>query len=92
MFSRRNQGLKVEVRRGVLTISIGVDALAFAHENSAFAEEVPLVVMHKVQFAKDVVTELKREEEDGTTPVHRLLDRACKMAHEAGSEAVQEYE
>lgn len=36
-------------------------------------------------FARDVVRELNREEEDGTTPIHLLFDKAMAEAIEQGS-------
>ena len=35
-----------------------------------------------------MLRELQREEEDGTTPVHRLLDRVGVAALEQGSEGI----
>lgn len=94
------QPLEVTVSNKVLRISIGVDILASAFDFSEFAkqfssdlgEEVQLFkVEDPVAFAKDVKNELEREEEDGTTPVHKLLDAACEAAVENGSEAVLEH-
>ncbi|WP_299663900.1 hypothetical protein [uncultured Ruegeria sp.] len=39
------------------------------------------------QLAPDLVKELNREEEDGTTLIHRALDSAVVAASENGSEA-----
>lgn len=43
-------------------------------------------------FARDVVSELNREEEDGTTPVHRMFDAVLTEAVEQGAEGVEETE
>lgn len=40
------------------------------------------------QFARDVVNELNREEEDGTTPIHEAFDKAMLGAVENGSEGL----
>lgn len=41
-------------------------------------------------FAKEVVYELNREDEIGTTPIHTLLDRAMYAAIDQGSEGFRE--
>jgi hypothetical protein len=40
-------------------------------------------------FARDLVAELNREEEDGTTPVHRMFDAVIQGAIENGAEGVE---
>jgi hypothetical protein len=40
-------------------------------------------------FAQDVIRALNREEEDGTTPVHELLDKALASAIDDGSTACE---
>ena len=40
-------------------------------------------------FACEVVRELEREEEDGTTPVHSLLDDVCMKAIDNGADGVE---
>lgn len=42
-------------------------------------------------FAKELCGELNREEEDGTTPIHRLFDRAIDKAAENGAEGIEEH-
>lgn len=49
-------------------------------------------VTHKAAFADAVVEALGREEDDGTTPLHRLFDNAMLAAIEDGCEGVEEYE
>lgn len=43
-------------------------------------------------FAKDFVAELNREEEDGTTPIHAMFDRAFDEAVENGADGIEEIE
>lgn len=43
-------------------------------------------------FAADVLAELEREDEEGTTTVHELFDQAMCAAVENGSEGVEESE
>ena len=71
-----------------MRILIGVDALAWAAEHSdayCDGDKLILKVLDGAGFAKDVFRELDREEEDGTTAVHRLLDKAISAAVDNGS-------
>lgn len=43
-------------------------------------------------FVKEIIRELERENEQGATPLHFLLDNAALAAIEAGSEAVELHE
>lgn len=102
--SNADELLKVEVVDGRLVISIGVDALAFACDhcefNNPFVEaedehdESDFKQLYKVVdpevFAQEVVRALKREKEDGTTPVHELLDHAFADAIDDGAEGIEE--
>lgn len=87
--SGSGKDLKVRIEKGQLIISIGIDTLAFAFDNGEYAYEL-FKVSNIKGFAKDVLYELLREEEDGTTPVHRLLDEVCNEAAEQGSRYVRE--
>lgn len=95
--SPSKQELKVEVKGGRLVISIGIDTLAFAAENmdsnlsydDDWKPTKGFTVSNKKEFAEDVLRELEREEEDGTTPVHILLDSACEEAVNQGSLGVE---
>jgi hypothetical protein len=46
-------------------------------------------VIDATRFAKDIVNALNDEQEDGTTPVHVLLDTAFEKAIEDGSQGVE---
>jgi hypothetical protein len=90
--------LTVEVIGGRLLISIGVRTLAFAiaqrpgEEDEDWCDlcdcgEMPLIrITDPLKAAKEIVHELSREEEDGTTEVHKLLDKAAFDAWENGGE------
>ena len=86
----RDERLKVEISNGKLLIDIGLDTLAWAAEHSPDFEDEYYKSMLKISnidgFAKDVVRELESEQEDGTTSVHLLLDKAFKGAVDNGSE------
>lgn len=68
-------------------IRIGISTLAFSQHERAHRhyESAPLKVCDEMEFARDVAKELKSEEEDGTTPLHLLLDKACEEAENNGS-------
>lgn len=77
--------LSVEIIGERLVISIGVNVLAFAVVQGAGREEV-MVITDPFAAATGIMRELKREDEDGTTPIHTLLDKAAWDAWENGEE------
>jgi len=85
--------LKVEVIDNVLTISIGMDALACAFEHSEYnwdsLKEAPRnQITHHEKFIEDVKYELLEEDHDGTTLVHLMFDKAMENAVEQGTEGI----
>jgi hypothetical protein len=91
----KDKPLTVEIVDGELRISIGIGTLKFSTENSPdtrlnwFDEDLDDYVGYKVsdeeEFARDVKNALNAEEEDGTTPLHTVIDNACVTAIEEGS-------
>ena len=85
----KNRPLNAFVENGVLTIEIGVDALAFAclHEGSGmrFRHE-DYVITDNTGFAKDVVRSLLSEAEDGSSMLTALFDKAIEHAIDDGAE------
>jgi hypothetical protein len=79
-----------EIDGGQLVVKIGVNVLAFAalRKNGG-----PLVENERVtdsdQFAKDVLCELSKEEENGDTPLYKLIDQAIRDAAENGCIAIR---
>jgi len=70
----------------VIVIRVPVDALEQAmRENPRDDSYYDVKVTDAAEFAADVVRELNREEEDGTTPVHLLFDKALAAAVDNGS-------
>lgn len=91
--------LSVQVIEGQIVITIGVGTLALCHEiddprNAALIEngEPYVIVEDPLGFAKDVVRELTREKEDGSTPLNSLLIQVCEKAVDEGSLAVSVHE
>lgn len=46
-------------------------------------------ITNEAEFAKELCRELNREDEEGTTPVHRLFDAAINEALEQGAEGIE---
>lgn len=74
-----------------LVIRIGVDTLAFCFEisedNQPFDDKAndfrrSWKITNKYRFAQGVATGLRQEEEDGSTPITRILDDAYTFAVE----------
>lgn len=89
----KKQALKVRLSKGVLSISIGIDTLAFCAEQHPDVwlpetDKSRIVVSNAFKFAKEVKIALEQEEEDGTTPVHSMLDNAILTAWESGCEGL----
>jgi hypothetical protein len=88
----KDQGLIVEVKDEKLVISIGKNILGFACTvgNPSWPENFKITDID--EFIKEVKNELEREEEDGTTLIHRMLDKAACEVLEQGGLGVEETE
>lgn len=83
------QQLTVKVEDGVLKISIGVALLAWAVQSQdQWPAEFEVTDLR--EFAHSMRYRLQKEEEDGTTPVHRMLDKAAQDVLEQGDDGVDE--
>lgn len=87
--------LTITIENGVMTIAVGLDVLAFATENhpdlyDAERDRGRYKVTDPALFCREVIHELHREEEDGTTAVHVMLDTAILNAISDGAEGVEE--
>jgi hypothetical protein len=89
-----NTPLTVEVRDGRLVIEIGIHALAHAVTQSDASNPFDddkneylrtFAIADAVEFAQDVRRALTHEAEDGTTPLHTLLDEMAEEALNDGS-------
>lgn len=75
-----------------IVIRVPILAVPFA-ASVAFDEaygEHGYSVTDAAEFARAIVGELRAEEEDGTTLVHRMLDKASTRALENGAEGIAE--
>lgn len=88
------QPLVVAIENEQLVIRVGVNVIAFVAEKSEKFQEYNMRtgqydslyrVADAAQLASDVVRALNKEQEDGTTPVHLLLDEAIEQAADDGS-------
>ena len=86
-----NTGLTVALDNDAIVIRLPLAGIPAAAEGSWAAQgmDLRLKITDVALFAAAVVQELEREEEDGTTPVHRLFDKAFEEAAEQGSEGVE---
>ena len=91
--------LTVKMEHGALVIRIGADTLAhalkFADWSIRFNEkrddyEQPYRVTDPVEFAKDVMSAMLSEREDGSSPLSDFLDAMSQAAVEDGSLGIEE--
>lgn len=82
--------LRAQVVGGLLVISIGVETLAWAShpENGGKLKGCRIEPGRETEFAKDVVSEIARDREDGETPLECFLDRMIVAAADNGSGAL----
>ena len=85
----KNMQLAVVINDDVLSISVGVELLLHATvEGGAnrFDPNPNYRIIDREGFAKDILNQLMSEEEDGTTCVHLMLDKAVvDMVNSGGS-------
>lgn len=82
------------IENGTITIRVPINNLAAIVEGAwaSGALDMRFKVTDEDAFARDLIGELNREEEDGTTPIHRLLDAMINEALESGGEGIEEHE
>lgn len=76
-----NDLVSVSINDNKLIITVGVEAL----DTILFRPCSQWQITDINTFAKDLVTELTSEDEEGTTLVHQMLDTAANNAFENGS-------
>jgi hypothetical protein len=81
-------GLQAEILDERLVISISCADLAFAVMQRDIMDG--LQVVNPDEFCRDIIAELGREEEDGSSPLHLLFDTAAERAVENGSMGIDE--
>ena len=86
-----NETLKAEIVGGKLSITIDVDSLIkYVTLGGAFDcfPDDPIVT-DKMAFAQEILGQLTMEAEDGSTPLHRMIDKAAIDAVENGCEGIE---
>lgn len=86
---------EAQIVDGKLVISLRIGTLAHAARHSEYfyrcsEEGSPLKITDESLFAKSVTHALNAEEEDGSTPITRMLDAAFEHVCEQGDEGVDE--
>ncbi len=78
-----------------LVIALRISTLAHAARHSDYFDHCaeagsPLKITDEALFAKSVAYALNAEEEDGSTPITRMLDKAFEHVCEQGEDGVEE--
>lgn len=88
----KDKPLDACIRNGVLTISIGIDTLAFAYSenfHNTFPDtKIEVNFVDKFGFAKDVIHEMTYEDEAGNSPLTKFLDEMMDEAINQGSTGI----
>jgi len=95
--TREDTPLTVEIVDGLLTIRIGVATLVHVvqhdpkleHYDEAEGEFYSPEVTSASVFAQEVLRQLLDEEEDGSTLVHRMIDKAVENAIDCRAEGIE---
>lgn len=91
--------LEVKIEKGALVVRIGIETLAHAVTYSDWAnpyEEATgdyirnFAITDAPQFASDVLHEMLREREDGSTPLSDFIDKMSEEAIDQGSLGLHE--
>lgn len=89
----KDHPLTIEVSDGRLIISVGVETLKYCHNLAESERDVDFEhgfrIGDALGFAKDMAAQLQKEQDDGTTPVHLLIDQAIQDAADDGSEHIE---
>ena len=80
----KDKNLTVEVREDVLSISIGTEILCHACETGRMYGLGDIEITDKKVFVDGLVRQLESENEDGTTLVHEMFDKAVTEMLENG--------
>lgn len=91
--TQRTEPLNVAIVDGRLEITMGVEtfktAVQYGPDFGNISDPEEIDVYDPDTFANEVLRCLEAEEEDGTTVIHRMLDRAIERAVEHGAEGIR---
>jgi hypothetical protein len=97
--ARIGASLEATIERGALVVRIGIQTLAHAVTYSDWANPYDeatgdyvrsFAIVDAPQFASDVINEMLREREDGSTPLSDFIDRMSEAAVNDGSLGLHE--
>jgi hypothetical protein len=85
-----NTPLRAFVSDKILTVQIGVEVLEWASrpENGGTLERCKVDRRRRIEWAKDVISEMTREDEVGNSPLAQFLDDMMDKAADNGSAAL----
>ena len=85
----KDQLLNVELKDGKLTISIGVEALEISASVGRSYGMGEVAITDMDAFLSELPLYLRSEEEDGSTPFHRMIDECVSKMIENGVRGIQ---
>ena len=88
----KDTNLTVEIKEDVLLISIGTEMLCHSCEVGRMYGLGDIKITDKKQFIASLVRQLEFEDEDGSTLMHEMFDRAVTIMLENGALGVDEQE
>jgi hypothetical protein len=87
-------GGQAVIENGSIVIRVSLDALPTVVEGAwaSGGMDTRYKITNAQEFAAELVTELNRESEDGTTRIHLMFDRAIQEAIDQGAFGIEEHE
>jgi hypothetical protein len=90
----KGQNSSAKIENGEIVIRLALDALPAVLEGGWACNALPTryKITNIAEFAADLVRELNREGEDGTTRIHIMFDKAIFEAIDQGAFGIEEHE
>ena len=89
MTTQADAPLEVLIEGNRLLISIGLSTLAFAVTHRPDEDNIYRII-DPLAAGREIARQLRDEDEEGTTAVHRMLDKAAWDAWENGGKGFEE--
>ncbi len=85
---------KAVIEKGAIVIRVTIDSLPMVAEGAwaLGALDTRWKVTDAALFAQDLLLALNDEDEEGTTPIHKLFDAAINEALNQGAQGIEEHE
>ena len=86
--------MEVKLENDTIIISLPIENIPAVVEGSWASGfmETRMKVSNAEAFARDLLHALNAEQEDGTTVVHRMFDKAIDDAIEQGAQGIEDHE